>query len=149
MKNILPILSLAAISAVLALAPAAQAADYQVKLVNSGSQGMMAFEPGFVKVKPGDSIRFVPTDTGHSVDSIDGMAPAGAAPVHGAMGKDLLVKFAKPGLYGFKCNPHLGFGMVMLVEVGSAGNLAQVQAAAAKMPPMVKKRLTADLAQVK
>jgi pseudoazurin len=148
MKNNLSILSLAA-AAGLFLAPAAHAAEYQVKLVNSGSQGMMAFEPGFMKVKPGDSIRFVPTDQGHMVDSIEGMAPAGVAPVNGVMGKETVIKFAKPGLYGFKCNPHLAFGMVMIVEAGSAGNLAQVQAAAAKMPPMVKKRLAADLAQVK
>jgi pseudoazurin len=148
MNKNLPILSLAA-AAALVMAPAAHATEHQVKLQNSGSQGMMVFEPGFLKVKPGDSIRFVPTDQGHTVDSIDGMAPAGVAPVHGPMGKELVIKVTKPGLYGFKCNPHMGFGMAMIVEAGNASNLAQVQAALAKQPPLMKKRLTADLALAK
>ena len=147
-KN-LPVSLAAAAVAALALGSAAHASEYQVQLKNSGSQGMMVFEPGFMKVKPGDSIRFVPVDQGHTVDSIDGMAPAGVAPVHSPMGKELVFKFTKPGVYGFKCNPHVGFGMAMIVEAGNANNLAQVQAAAAKLPPLVKKRLTADLAQVK
>jgi pseudoazurin len=147
-KN-LPISLAAAAAVALAMGSAAYATEIKVQLKNSGAQGMMVFEPGFVKVKPGDSIRFVATDQGHTVDSIDGMVPAGAGLVHGAMGKDMVFKFTKAGLYGFKCNPHAGFGMAMIVEAGDASNLAQVQAAAAKQPPLMKKRLIADLAQVK
>jgi pseudoazurin len=148
MKKNLSVLSLVA-GAALVMASAAHATEHQVKLANAGAQGMMVFEPGFMKVKPGDSIRFIPADQGHTVDSIDGMAPAGVASVHGAMGKELVFKFTKPGLYGFKCNPHMGFGMAMIVQAGNASNLAQVQAAVVKQPPLMRKRLNLDLAQVK
>ncbi|MGO6834345.1 pseudoazurin, partial [Rhizobium ruizarguesonis] len=57
--NIVP----AAVAAVLvASAAPSMAADHQIQLLNKGADGVMVFEPGFVKIAPGDTVTFVPTD---------------------------------------------------------------------------------------
>ena len=119
---------LAGAAAAIALASPASAADHVVKMLNKGKAGMMVFEPALVKVKPGDTVTFVPTDKSHNAESIAGMMPAGAAPFKGKMNQPFKVTFAKPGLYGYKCLPHYGMGMVGVVVVGNAGsNLAAAQ----------------------
>jgi pseudoazurin len=50
------------------------------------------------------------------------MAPDGAAPFSGKMNEDLTVTFDKPGVYGVRCKPHYGLGMVGLVVVGDPVN---------------------------
>jgi pseudoazurin len=111
-----------------AVAAPAFAEEFQVKMLNKGAEGMMVFEPAFSKIAPGDSIHFVATDKGHDVLSIDGMAPEGATPFEGKVNEDLTVKFDKPGVYGFKCKPHYGMGMVGLIVVGDPVNMAQAAA---------------------
>lgn len=61
------------------LGTAAMAAEFTVKTLDSGADGMMVFEPALVKLPAGDSIRFTPTDKGHNAELIKGMAPEGAA----------------------------------------------------------------------
>ena len=113
----------------LALASPAAAKDVQVKMLNKGASGAMVFEPALVKVAPGDTVTFVPTDLGHNAESIAGMIPAGAAPFKGKMNQNLTVKFTKPGVYGYKCLPHYSMGMVGVVIVGnSTANMAQAKA---------------------
>ncbi len=134
----------------LAVAGAAGAAELQVKMLNSGTQGMMVFEPATAKLKAGDTVRFIPTDPGHNVETIKDMWPAGVAEVKGAMGKEVVVKFAKTGVYGFKCMPHWTMGMTFVAKVGDGKpNAADAEAAIAKAPPLAKKRLTADFAAIK
>ena len=116
---------------VMAMAVAARAAakDVQVKMLNKGAKGAMVFEPALVKVAPGDTVTFVATDKGHNAEIISGMIPAGAAPFKGKMNQNLTVKFTKPGVYGYKCLPHYGMGMVGAVIVGSsAPNSAEAKA---------------------
>ena len=69
---------LAAAAAVLVLAGGARAAEVEVKLLNKGTDGVMVFEPAFVKIAPGDTVKFVSTDKGHNAESIKGMLPDGA-----------------------------------------------------------------------
>jgi pseudoazurin len=134
----------------LAVAGAAGAAELQVKMLNSGTQGMMVFEPATAKLKPGDTVRFIPTDAGHNAESIKEMWPADVAPVKGLLGKEVVVKFAKPGVYGFKCLPHWTMGMTFVAKVGDGkSNAAEAEAAIAKAPPLAKKRLTAEFAAIK
>jgi pseudoazurin len=117
----------AAVAAVLA-SPAA-AKDYQVKMLNQGARGAMVFEPALIKVAPGDTVTFLATDKGHNAEIISGMIPAGAAPFKGKMNQELKVKFTKPGVYGYKCLPHYGMGMVGAVIVGDPkANAAQAKA---------------------
>lgn len=106
----------------------ATAADHQVQMLNKGADGMMVFEPSFLKIAPGDTVHFVATDKGHNVLSVEGMMPEGAAPFQGKMNEAVTVTFDKPGVYGFECKPHYGMGMVGLVVVGDPVNLAQAQA---------------------
>jgi pseudoazurin len=134
----------------LTVATPALAKTVTVKMLNSGPTGAMVFEPAFVKVSPGDTVTFVPTNPSHNAESIPEMMPAGAAPFKGAINKAVSVKLTKAGLYGVKCLPHFGLGMVALVEVGtSSPNLAQARAAAAKLPPLARKRMDPLLAAAK
>jgi pseudoazurin len=145
-----PVLVAGAMIGAVAIAGTAGAAELQVKMLNQGAQGMMVFEPATAKLKVGDTIRFVPTDVGHNAETIPGMWPAGAAPVKGLLGKEVVVKVAKPGVYGFKCAPHWSMGMVFVAKVGDgASNAAQAEAAIATAPSMAKKRLAADFAAIK
>ena len=115
-------------AAVLILAGSARAADVEVKLLNKGADGVMVFEPAFVKIAPGDTVKFLATDKGHNAESIKGMLPEGATPFVGKNGEDIAVKFDKEGVYGVKCLPHYGMGMVAMIVVGTPGNVDQVKA---------------------
>lgn len=103
-----------------AAATDATAADYQVKMLNRGAEGMMVFEPAYLEVSPGDTVTFGPGDKGHNAQSIKGMTPDGAEPFAGKMNKPVTVTFTKEGVYGYKCKPHYGMGMVGVVVVGDA-----------------------------
>ncbi len=115
-------------AAAVLLASAASAAEFDVKMLNKGAAGAMVFEPAMVKVAPGDTVHFIATDKGHDVLSVDGMVPDGAQPFAGELGKDLTVAFTVPGVYGIKCKPHYGMGMVGVVVVGDPVNLDAVKA---------------------
>lgn len=143
------VIAAGSVLALLAAAGQASAAEVQVKMLNKGAQGTMVFEPAQVKLKPGDTVRFVPTDKGHNVETIRGMLPTGAELVKSPLSKEILVKFDKAGVYGFKCTPHWGMGMAFVARVGPAANLADAEATVAKAPPMAKKRLTASLQAVR
>lgn len=121
---------LVAIMAVLMLAGgAARAAEVEVKLLNKGTEGgVMVFEPSFVKIAPGDTVKFVAADKGHNVESIKGMLPDGATSFQGKNGEDTEVKFKQAGVYGVKCLPHYGMGMVAMIVVGEPGNVDQAKA---------------------
>ena len=144
MKNILAIFAVA-VSALLA-SVAANAAEHQVKMLNKGAEGIMVFEPNVVKVAPGDSVHFVAADKGHNVELIDGMIPEGAAPFKGEMNKDVTVTLDKPGVYGFKCKPHYGMGMVGLIVVGEPVN--KTAAAAVEQKGKAKKKFEDLLGQI-
>ncbi len=133
---------------VLAASPPALAAEFEVKMLNKGADNQtMVFEPAFLKIQPGDTVRFVPTDKGHDAQTIPGMLPEGAEPFKGKLSQEITVTFTKPGVYGYRCAPHFGMGMVGLIAVGdSAANLAAANLAAAKemrLPPLAAKRMAA------
>lgn len=116
----------------------AQAAEHEVKMLNKGTTGMMVFEPAVIKIAPGDTVHFVATDKSHNVESIEGMLPAGAQPFKGEMSKDVTVAFDQPGVYGIKCKPHYGMGMVGLVVVGEPVN--KIEAAAVEQKGKAKRK---------
>ena len=121
------------------MAAPAHAKQWQVKMLNKGSNGQaMAFEPAFIAIQPGDTVKFIATTKGHNAESIAGFAPAGGTTFKGKINEEIVVSFNKPGLYGYKCLPHTGMGMVGLVQVGAATNKAAAAAQAAKLPGMAK-----------
>ena len=88
-------------------------------MLSTGSDGeMMVFEPAFLKVEPGDTVTFVPTDKSHNSETILGMIPEGAEAWKGKINEEVSVTLEKPGVYGFKCVPHYAMGMVGLIQVG-------------------------------
>jgi pseudoazurin len=138
---------IAATVALVASAAPLMAADHQVQMLNKGTEGAMVFEPGFVKIAPGDTITFVPTDKSHNVETFKGLIPDGAAEFKSKPSEQFQTKFDVPGAYVIKCTPHAGMGMVALIQVGDKpANLDAIKTA--KVPNMVRKRLDADLAQV-
>lgn len=109
----------AAAAALGAISAPAAAKNHVVKMLNKGAAGAMVFEPALVQAAPGDTVTFVATDKGHNAEIISTMLPPGAAPFKGKMNQNLVVKFSKPGTYGYKCLPHYGMGMVGAVIVGT------------------------------
>lgn len=133
--------------ALLAAAPAS-AREVIVQMKNKGADGYMVFEPAYVRVNVGDTVRFVPTDKTHNAQSIPGMIPAGATAFTGKINQPVSFKVDKPGLYGIKCAPHLSMGMVALVQAGNKpANAAAFSAA--KLPGLAHKRMDALIKKVK
>jgi pseudoazurin len=123
------------------------AADHQVLMLNKGADGQsMQFEPAFLKVAPGDTVTFVVEDRGHNSEAIPGMIPDGAETWKGKMNQDVSVTFATEGLYAYKCMPHVGMGMVGLIQVGDgASNLDAFKSA--KLPGKAKARMAELIAK--
>jgi pseudoazurin len=119
---------LATAAVLVTMAGGALAAEIEVKMLNKGTEGAMVFEPALIKVAPGDTVKFVATDKGHNAETIKGMLPADAPPFLGKLGADVAVTFDKPGVYGVKCLPHYGMGMVAMVVVGTPTNLDEAKA---------------------
>ena len=124
----------------------AHAADHQVLMLNKGEKGTMVFQPDFIQAAPGDTVTFVPTDKGHDAESIKNMIPDGAEPFKGKMNEQITVKLDKEGVYGVKCTPHYGMGMVALIVVGKPVNLEQAKAV--KQTGKAKKTFETLLAEV-
>jgi pseudoazurin len=125
----------------MAIAGTASAAEVEVKMLNRGAEGAMVFEPALVKIEPGDTVKFVPTDKGHNAETIDGMVPEAAMAFAGKMNKEVSVTFDKDGVYGIRCKPHYAMGMVGLVVVGKPGN--EDQAKGVKQPGKAKQIFSA------
>ncbi len=125
MKKLTLMLALGA--AAITFAGVAGAADFEIKMLNKGEKGAMVFEPAFVKAAPGDTIHFVAVDKGHNAESIKGMIPEGAEPFKGKINEEVTVTLNQEGVYGVKCAPHYGMGMVALIQVGNPVNLEEAK----------------------
>ena len=136
-------------SAILALLAGAAAAEtYEVQMLNRGEAGAMVFEPAFVAAQPGDTIVFKATDAGHNAETIEGLLPEGAEAFEGKLGEDVSVTVTAEGLYGVACKPHMGMGMVALIQVGAPANLEAATAAIEELRGKAKERLAEALTQV-
>lgn len=135
----------------LALACAgAMAADHQIKMLNSGKDGAMVFEPAFLKVAKGDTVKFIKADVSHNSASV--VTPPGAAAWKGKPDEEITVKLDQEGVYVYVCEPHKMMAMAGVIQVGKATNLADAKKGAealSKSFVMNKDRLAGYLAQVK
>jgi pseudoazurin len=122
------------------------AADFEVKMLNKGAEGPMVFEPAGLKIAPGDTVTFIPTDKGHNAEVIKGMFPDGGTEFKGKMNEEIKVTFDVPGLYGVKCAPHVGMGMVAAILVGDAPAANLDAFNAAKLPKKARERIDAAVA---
>lgn len=138
----------AAFILLLASTALASAAEFEVDMLNKGPDGVMVFEPPLTRVAVGDTVHFVAKDKGHDAQTIPGMLPDGATPINGQISQDVTVTFTVPGVYGVRCVPHYGLGMVALVLVGDAPPANLAAAKAVNVPPLAKKRLDPLWAQI-
>ena len=129
-----------------------QAENYEVKMLNQGSEGYMVFEPAVLKIKKGDTVTFKATDAAHNSASIKGMIPSGAEEWNGKLSQDISVTFNVEGVYGYQCTPHMMMAMVGIIEVGeNQGNLESIKTAAQKIKSafvMNQERLDKYLSQL-
>ncbi|HTN64452.1 MAG TPA: pseudoazurin [Devosia sp.] len=103
----------------LGLTGAAMAANFEVLMLNKGTDGKtMGFSPSYLRVEPGDTVTFIPVDKGHNAETILGMIPDAAATWKGKLNEEFTVTLTEEGLYGYKCMPHFDAGMVGLIQVG-------------------------------
>lgn len=126
------------------------AADHEVRMLNYGTDGGMVFEPGYLHAEVGDTVTFVPENSGHNVRSY--VAPDGVAPWKSAVDERYTVTLSKEGVYLYYCPPHLMMSMIGVVQVGAPVNLPELREKAAKLRSklvMKGERLDAYLGQVK
>jgi len=141
---------LATAAVALLAAGGVHAADHQVLMLNQGKDGTMVFEPGYLKVAVGDTVKFIAKDKTHNAESL--AVPTGATPFKGQTDEEIVVKVEKDGVYLYQCAPHVVMAMVGVIQAGSPVNLAEVQQAAATLKPKIvlnKERLDKLLANVK
>lgn len=120
--------ALVAVAAVVMGGGSALSAEHEVQMLNKGTSGVMVFEPAFVRAEPGDTIRFVPTDKSHNAESVKGMLPEGVDAFKGKINEEVVLTVEQEGVYGIKCTPHYGMGMVALISVGEPVNAEEAQA---------------------
>lgn len=139
------------IAAIMGLtAVAASAAEHQVKMLNTGKDGAMVFEPSFLKVAKGDSVKFIKVDPSHNSAAV--IVPPGALEWKGKMDEEISVKLDKEGVYVYVCEPHKVMAMAGVIQVGKPVNLADAKKQSAKLAKsfvMNKDRLAKALDQVK
>ena len=117
-------------------------------MLNKGADGVMVFEPAYIKANPGDTITFKPIDKGHNVESIKDMIPEGAEKFKSKINETFELTVTTPGAYLVKCTPHYAMGMVALIAVGdNPVNLDQI--VSAKKPKAVQQRLDKIIASAK
>ena len=114
--------------ALLVAANATMAADHVVKMKNSNAEGIMVFEPGFLKIAKGDTVTFEATDAGHN--AISELSPGAAWQVGFTGGK---ATFNDEGVNIYYCAPHKSMGMYGVIQVGNVTNKADVVAKAAEI----------------
>lgn len=97
---------------------AAMAEVHEVRMLNRNGTGPMPFEPEYLVIQPGDTVRFLATDPGHNAATIAGMIPAGGQRFIGKIDEEIEVTLDAEGIWGIKCSPHYTMGMAMLIQVG-------------------------------
>lgn len=147
MKVLSAIAAAATMSAILAAGPAFSA-EHEVVMLNVGSDGQrMVYEPAFLQIEPGDTVTFRATDPTHNAEMIPGMLPEGAESWKGRINEEISITFTEEGVYGYKCLPHYGMGMVGVIQVGtSTDNLEELKAV--RHPGQARGRMEALLQQV-
>lgn len=97
------------------------AEEHKVKMLNSGEDGTMVFEPGYLSVEPGDTVTFMPVDPAHNTNAV--LTPDGGQNWEGDINEKVSVTLNKEGVFVYQCNPHLALGMVGVIQVGEATNM--------------------------
>ncbi len=122
-KNIVKLFSAAALLSISQLAFSATV--HEVKMLNHGANGIMVFEPGFLKIEKGDTVNFLATDAGH--DAVSSFSSGEDWGVGFQGGK---VTFNDEGINIYYCTPHKSMAMYGVIQVGEAVNKEAAMASA-------------------
>ncbi|MEM7303268.1 MAG: pseudoazurin [Pseudomonadota bacterium] len=76
------------------------------------------YAPDYLRVKVGDTVRFVNKTGSHNTQSIKGMVPEGVPAWNSKLKETFDLKITKEGVYGYKCTPHYAMGMVGVIIAG-------------------------------
>jgi len=79
-----------------------------------------AFKPDIIYIAPGDTIKFINMTSHNSVSYIVPEGATGWGVKGQGLGENISATLDKEGIYGYVCEPHIGFGMVGVVVVGTA-----------------------------
>lgn len=126
----------------------AHAETHEIKMMNKhpdNKKERNVFVPAVIKIKPGDTVRFVVGSKGHNTETIKDMFPEGGKTWKSDLSKEFELTLDKPGIYGFRCTPHYILGMVGVIIVEGDGWNANLETAKAKKHHgrIAKKRFTA------
>ena len=128
---------------ILGVAQFAGAAQHEVRM--NASRG--EFKPGYLKIQPGDTVRFVPAGKSKTVSASSVRVPDGAYQWEGVPGRSFSAKLSREGIYIYQSDKHLSKGMVGVIQVGRALN--EEQAKRFKLPQAAARaKLESLLAQV-
>ncbi len=103
-----------------------QAKDWQIKMLSYGEKGPMVFEPDFIQAQVGDTVTFVPTQSGHHVKSY--VTADGQGAWSSKLNETYQISLDHEGINLYYCPPHLMMGMVGVIQVGNPINKAAVDA---------------------
>ena len=112
----------------------ALAETHEVLMLNKDPENKKlrnVFIPAVLKIKAGDTVKFISKQKGHNTESMKGMIPEGAEKWKSKISKDFEITFDKPGIYGYRCTPHYTLGMVGILIVDGEGWDANLEAARA------------------
>lgn len=115
----------------LGLSNTAYGATHEIKMLDFGDSGSMVFEPAYLYVEPGDTVRFVATTKGHNTRSY--IVPKGAKSWTSKLDESFEITLQQEGIYPYFCPPHLMMGMVGVIQVGRATNLAELEQKAPRL----------------
>lgn len=137
-KLLLSVLMIAASSSVLA----------EEHVINAEAR---VFNPDITYIAPGDTIKFTNMTSHNAVSYV---VPEGGTPFgeHGKLpGGSFSAAPDHEGIYGFACEPHVGFGMVGVIVVGgaSADDVAATKAKAMEELQGPFKRIIGKINKIK
>ena len=134
---------LTTLAMLVAMAIPAVAEDVTLEMWNKDPEDKkrkMVFSEEIVTIEPGQSITWLASDKGHNVQMIAG--PKGVdLPGKSKISKDVTLSFDDPGVYVYVCTPHATMGMIGVVVVGEATEVAIKAVEKAKVRGKSKKKL--------
>ena len=99
------------------------AADYVVEMLNVGREGSrFRYDPMLVQIEIGQKILWKAVTKGHNVEF---MVAPGDIRFKSKMHKSAGYRFDIPGIYTYKCTPHVAAGMIGVIVVG--GDLSNIK----------------------
>lgn len=110
------------------------AAEHEIKMMTFFEGQPMIFVPAVLTVSSGDTVTFIPTQSGHQAKSHT--IPDDAEAFISPLDEKFSVTLEKEGIYVYYCPPHRMMNMSGLIQVGKPVNRQQIDAGIAEVEAM-------------